>query len=254
MFYFDAHSPMVVMPQVDLPPPPAYFDGGERRSAGSLLVKRELEDLSFVESVHGITNLNKGDKTPELPHHHPSDKDCDPSPRPSKTPASNNYLNPLVVGCQPKKVGGVRLTTLLLCLIHLFSLGGIIAIWVFATITVNTTLESKIENTAASLTVFIHVGFVIVILAQLVFLHRACHRLRRERYQHFHPGQFPPQQHSRSSLDSLAALAPWNQAQPRLPLYRTAPPQSGIATRDVEANPIAISPPPAYGRMRECTR
>ena len=240
---------MVVMPQGVLPPPPAYFNGDERRpQSGPLPVKRE--DFGFVECVHGVTN--KGDESPVFPRHYPADKECDPPTRPSETPASN-YINPLVRR-QPRQVGGVRLTTLLLCLIHLFSLGGTIAIWVFATITVNATLESKHENTVASLTVFIHVGFVIVFLGQLVFLQRAIHRLRRERYQHFHPGQFPPQHHSRSSLDSLAALAPWNQPQPRLPLYRVALPQSGIATRDVEANPIAISsPPPTYGSVRDCT-
>lgn len=245
-------------------------DRDERRpQAGPLPVKRG--EIGFVEGVH-VTNRRadeSAESTFSLPLHHPADRDYQsPSRRSSsrslpaanETRAVDGSASPTITkglfGClRPKRVtsvGGFQLTTLLFFAIQLIALGGTIALWVFTARRMKANLALKqSENPTGSLTTFIHVFFVVVVLGQLVFLERRVFRLRGERYQHSYGDVLSRHRRSPSSPDSIISTAPWNR--PPLPSYAAVLAQSGVGTGDVEDNLIAIPPPPAYGNVRDNT-
>jgi len=171
--------------------------------------------------------------------------------RPSNERAS---VTKNLFGClksnQVPLASGLRTATLLLFAIFLVLLGVTIAFWVFAYLRIKAKL-AKQDNPMRSLSILIHVPFIVIVLAILVHLHRQFCNLRRERDQHLHGGELPRHRRSRSSVERITSLAPWNR--PPLPTYNAVLAQSGVATGDVDDNLIAIPPPPAYGNVREST-
>ena len=232
-----------------------------RRQAGPMPLKRG--EIGFVEGLHAVTNNDEHDTTFPLLAHHPADRDHQSPQAEIETRTvdelASNYSTAVPKGLfgrlKPKTIqpiGGLQVSSLLLFAIQLISFGGTIALWVFAIRTVKATLASRrYENTMGSLTVFIHVVFIIFVIGQVVLLERRIFRLRDERYQHLHPGQALPRHRHSPSSNSITSAAPWNR--PPLPTYAAVLAQSGVATGDVEDNLIAILPPPAYGNVRGST-
>jgi hypothetical protein len=144
--------------------------------------------------------------------------------------------------------GGFRVTTLLIFAVQLIILGGTITTWVFA-VRLMSSNNPNMSNGAAS-AIFIHVIFVIAIIAQLAFFERRIFRLRAERYSYLHPGEVLPRYRNGSAITGIP-FAPWSR--PPLPTYAAALAQSGVGTGDVEDNVIAVPPPPAYGNTRGST-
>lgn len=256
----------IVMPEAVQPPPPAHLsssDRGEERPhtrPPSLAIRG---DLPFVEAV---TN-RPGEGTEEsssLPLHHPADRGHQsrsptwPSTqianetRPTNERASTtkSFFGRLKSNQVPLS-SGLQRSTLLLFAILLTLLGATITFWVFAYIRMKAKL-AKQDNPMRSLSVLIHVPFVVIVIALLVHLHRQICNLRKQRSDHLRPGgELPRHRRSRSSRERLTSLAPWNR--PPLPTYNTVLAESGVATGDVDDNLIAIPPPPAYGNVREST-
>jgi len=256
---------------VQLPPPVhlGSFDRDERRpQADPLPMKRG--EIGFVETVHGAANEREdenGENNFTLPPRHPADRDY-PSPSrrsvgpslpvPTETrtiqqSASNSSTTAkgLFGRLKPKKattIGGLQLITLLFFSTQLIVLGGTIAIWVF---TARRVKASQYQTSSGTLTVFIHVMFVVGVLGQLVFLERQLYRLRAEKRHHLYGDVLPRHMRSPSLPESIRSAAPWNR--PPLPTYATVLAQSGVGTGDVEDNLIAIPPPPAYGNVRGST-
>jgi len=250
------------------PPPPVHLswsDRGEERTRTrppSLVIGGVLR-----EGVHGVTN-RPGEETaetsPSLPLRHPADTDY--HSRSPTLPSSQtvNETRPIherasvtksIFGClksnQAPLASGLRPTTLLLIAILLILFGATITLWVFAYIRIKAKL-AKQDNPMRSLSVLIHVPFIVNVIALLVHLHRQIRNLQRERVQHLRSrDELPRHRRSRSSLERITSLAPWNR--PLLPSYNTVLAQSGVATGDVDDNLIAIPPPPAYGNVREST-
>ena len=98
--------------------------------------------------------------------------------------------------------------------------------------------------------IFVHVGFAVLALTQLVLIERRIYRVRAERYAFKHPGEMPPSslRRGRHSLHASMPVAPWSR--PPLPTYAAALASSGVGTGDVEDAEIAQPPPPAYGQTR----
>ncbi|KAF9013314.1 hypothetical protein BDQ17DRAFT_1178682, partial [Cyathus striatus] len=236
-------------------------------------------EIGFVE---GVDEQIDDDSRPasrlneSLPARHPADIQLPPpavtntSGAASPTPTSNQGDNPVTPpsngtaasSIRHKKgllgffksdnaiaFGGFRATTLLIFVAQIIILGGTITTWVFA-IRLMSSNSQNMSNGAAS-GIFIHVIFVIAVLAQLVFFERRIFRLRAERYSHLHPGEVLPRYRNGNGSLSGIPFAPWSR--PPLPTYAAALAQSGIGTGDVEDNAIAVPPPPAYGNTRGST-
>ncbi|PSR78171.1 hypothetical protein PHLCEN_2v7503 [Hermanssonia centrifuga] len=216
------------------------------------------------ESVDGHSLNGASDSA--LPARHPADREPIQSSSssslplngratPSSTHSGNSMKKSFICRLKPPNVtlfGGVRLSTLLLLILHICVLIGTIVGWVL----VATHMSALIGNTnnaafgASSSQIFVHVAFGIAVLMQLIFLERRVFRVRAERYCHAHPGL--PFHSRRERQAGLAmGIAPWNR--PPLPTYAAALAQSGVGTGDVEDNEIAVVPPPAYGHTRGST-
>jgi len=106
-----------------------------------------------------------------------------------------------------------------------------------------------------SSSIFVHVAFALVALAQLVLIERRIFRARAERYVFKHPGEMLPgslqRGYSGPNSSISMAIAPWSR--PSLPTYAAALAASGVGTGDVEDAVIAQPPPPAYGKTRGST-
>jgi len=254
-------------------PPSAHLGSSDRDEhrppAGPSPLKSG--EIGFVEGIHGVTSGHVHDiaePTSPLPARHPADRDLRRSfSRPSQAVndtrtvhefASHSFsitknLFGRLTSKKVPSIDGLQLTSLVLFAVQLIALGGTIALWVFATEKAKATLASRLyENMMGSLTVFIHVVFVIFVVGQLLLLERRISRLRDERYLNLHPGHaLPRHSHSLSSSNTITSAAPWNRSP--LPTYATVLAQSGVSTGDVEDNLIAIPPPPAYGNVRGST-
>jgi hypothetical protein len=115
-----------------------------------------------------------------------------------------------------------------------------------ATGTNSTPLSDDSSLGTDSSQIFVHVGFGVASLAQLIFLERRIYRVRAERYCYTHNSL--PMHRGAGGGNTSLALAPWHR--PPLPTYAAALAQSGVGTGDVEDNAIAVAPPPAYGNTR----
>ncbi|KAF8195468.1 hypothetical protein BJ912DRAFT_957066 [Pholiota molesta] len=236
-------------------------------------------EIGYVEGVHNWTTAPPGNASEvDLPERHPADRGATstgsnvpassateaPAPN-SPTPAGNeastvsssasiSKSSNILSFLKPKKsFGGVQLTTILLFSAQLLLLAGTGVAWFFITKLMQQMSQSQNMPGGGSSTVFVHVVFVVGVVAQLVFLERRLFRLRGERYSYLHPGEVLPR-HRRipmTSESTAIAFAPWNR--PPLPTYAAALAQSGVGTGDVEDHLIAAPPPPAYGNTRGST-
>lgn len=164
---------------------------------------------------------------------------------------------------------GIHSLTLLLLFVQILVFAGTIVGWVFAAralaVQLNAppppppplgsdpspTADQNPPGNSSSL--FVHVAFAVVAIAQLAFLERRVYRLRAERYTFKHPGEILPSSLRRgfSLGDATIPMAPWSR--PPLPTYAAALAASGAGTGDVEDAEIARPPPPAYGKTRGST-
>lgn len=245
-----------------------------RRQASPLPVKRG--EIGYSEDVHGAAMARMDNEiaasrpSAVMGERHPADHL--PSPMPANlagTPAgsaptsattpANASTNSLPTMKKPKRLlptfGGVMLTTLLKLLFQLFVLAGTGVGWAFAVLALrkdgssaDTDPQSGFGGT--STTIYIHVAFSVVSIAELIFLERTIFRVRAERYAYLHPGEMLPRGRGRY-LDPSMPMAPWQR--PSLPTYAAALAQSGVRTGDVEDALIAQPPPPAYGKTRGST-
>jgi len=238
-------------------------------------------EIGYVEGVHNLATAPPGNASQiNLPERHPADRDAAISPAGSDIPASSGPETPasnppppagneastvsssasisksshLLGFLKPKKsFGGVQSSTILLFFAQIFLVAGTGVAWFFITKVMQHMTQSQDMPGGGSSTVFVHVVFVVGVIAQLVFLERRLFRLRGERYSHLHPGEVLPR-HRRipmTSESTAIAFAPWNR--PPLPTYAAALAQSGVGTGDVEDHLIAAPPPPAYGNTRGST-
>ncbi|EJC98950.1 uncharacterized protein FOMMEDRAFT_170744 [Fomitiporia mediterranea MF3/22] len=259
----------------------------ERRpQAGPLPRKRG--EIGYQEEMDvGTENEDGSDRNTDsaavLPVRHPADREPTPPPeasnpgppdtnsesdasslhtlhKPSRQSPFLSWLGLL----NRKRIGGVKLATIIRLTLQLLLLAGTITLWVVVT---KLLAHGSSGNASASGSqdappspalggsagIFVHVSFSIVTLAQLLLLERCIFFIRAQRYAYNHPGAALPT-HSRGARAGPAtgmAFAPWNR--PPLPTYAAALAQSGVGTGDVEDNIIAIPPPPAYGHTRGST-
>jgi len=245
---------------VSSPASPQMMDQPEelRQEAGPLPQKRG--EIGFVEGLHHQPELQVPPIAITLPSRHPADHGVDLEAQIASgstipiTPASaatrnRNSIASVRSDAAAKEnkcshsIAGLRFTTLSLCAFQLLVLSACITIWIVAIRSV-----SKNTTTAPTLIVSLHVIFVIVLIAQLIFLERTVFKLRVQRYAYLFPGENIPMQ-ARAGIPTPAiAFAPWNR--PPLPTYAAALAQSGAGTGDVEDHLIAAPPPPAYGNTR----
>ncbi|KAF9483490.1 hypothetical protein BDN70DRAFT_873779 [Pholiota conissans] len=236
-------------------------------------------EIGYVEGLHNLITVPSGNASNiELPERHPADRDAaaaspavaPPTSSTSATTVPNSSVptadatasssasiskSSRVLGfLKPKKsFGGIQLSTILQFVAQLLLLGGTAVAWFFITKLMQRMSKNQDMPGGGSSTVFVHVVFVVGVIAQLVFLERRLFRLRGERYSFIHPGEILPR-HRRIPMtsDSTAiAFAPWNR--PPLPTYAAALAHSGVGTGDVEDHLIAAPPPPAYGNTRGST-
>jgi hypothetical protein len=234
--------------------------GGLRQEAGPLPQKRG--EIGFIEGVHHQPELQVPPIAITLPSRHPADSGVDLEAQIASastvpiTPASvatrNRNSTASVRSSQPDAakenkcshtVAGLQLTTLSLCAFQLSIVSACIGLWIVAIRSL-----SKNTTTAPTLIVSLHVIFVIVLIAQLIFLERTVFKLRVQRYAYLFPGENIPMQARAGVPTPVIAFAPWNR--PPLPTYAAALAQSGAGTGDVEDHLIAAPPPPAYGITR----
>lgn len=251
-----------------------------RLEAGPLPIKRG--EIGYQEGVHVTLERNRSeDLYPALSARHPADHELQPSTisplpraqiapervyRTSSPPISQNSGSEVQSDPGPKRAkeilkfwksrrlirGGFQLNTAVLFLIQFgLTLMSIVG-WVLSVYFLQK--RNGIEGKASS--IFIHVLFAVMVLAQLLFLERRLFRLRAERYMHIHPGEVLPTTRSRGRSrrllpNSSIAFSPWNR--PPLPTYAAAIAESGVGTGDVEDHLIAAPPPPAYGNTRGST-
>jgi len=248
-------------------PAPVVVAEERRPQADPLPSKRG--EIGYVEGVHSPSGRQQEvEAEMSLPARHPADRDQsfegsapsgpqnpilpptspaqDAPPSPSSIAKSSSILNFL----KPKVTfGGLHSGTVLVFALQLVLLGGTVVGWVFATKLLQHMFSSG-GNLSSS--IFVHVVFVIAVIAQLVFLERRLFRLRGERYSYLHPGEILPRHRNiPMTPETGIAFAPWNR--PPLPTYAAALAQSGVGTGDVEDHLIAAPPPPAYGNTRGST-
>lgn len=248
------------------PPPPAVVAEDRRPQAEPLPSKRG--EIGYVEGVHSESGRQQEPGAEiSLPARHPADRDQSAQEAPSgpqnpslpptsaaqdapPSPSSMAKSSSILKFLQPKVTfGGLHSITLLVFALQLILLGGTVVGWVFATKFLQHMFSSS-GNLSSS--VFVHVVFVIAVIAQLIFLERRLFRLRGERYSYLHPGEILPRHRNMPMTPETGiAFAPWNR--PPLPTYAAALAQSGVGTGDVEDHLIAAPPPPAYGNTRGST-
>jgi len=233
-----------------------------RPQAGPLPVKQG--EIGYREDLHG-RDLERGveevSRSP-LPERHPADRDAPPTnvpPTPaagavsasqtaggSRDSSSTHPTNKKSIKKIPT-VAGVRLTTLLLFITQVLLIGGTIAGWTLAVLRITkNSAKSNASGASGGATIYIHVVFAVVVLAQLLLLERRIFRIRAERYTHLHPGEVLSTSETPSNVNM--GIAPW--LRPPLPTYAAALAQSGRGTGDVEDHIILAPPPPAYGQTR----
>ena len=157
---------------------------------------------------------------------------------------------------------GIRSTTFLWIIVQIMLFAGTVIGWLFAAMALDRQPNAPPPSPDGgqppdppnnSSSIFVHVAFAIVVIAQLVFLERRVYRVRAERYAFKHPGETLPRslQRGRPLADVTIPIAPWSR--PPLPTYAAALAASGVGTGDVEDAEIAPPPPPAYGKTRGST-
>jgi len=260
-----------------------------RPEAGPLPSKRG--EIGFVDGVHEQTQATHPVDVPDpLPARHPADRAPVPSPpdpihetsshslphpETPRTPPDADDTPTSIIGKRsflgskrlPKFMGIQFMTTLLLC-IQLLLFAGTMVGWVFAALAISGRKNNPPQSgpgtdqnapspppppDMGSSSIFVHVAFAVVALAQIVLLERRIFRARAERYVFKHPGAMLPTSLRRaySGSSTSMSIAPWSR--PPLPSYAAALAASGVGTGDVEDMEIAQPPPPAYGKTRGST-
>jgi len=233
-------------------------------------------EIGFIEGVH-TRSLDQPVGQDSLPARHPADR---PPPVPSSDipneaslptrtssilsdSSSTNTVDKRTCRWRKKlpKYLGIRSMTLLLLFVQISVFAGTIVGWVFASHALSVQLNPPPPSPAGnqnpppqhSSSIFVHVAFAVVVMAQLVFIERRVYRMRAERYVFKHPGEILPTslQRGYSFSDATIPIAPWSR--PPLPTYAAALTASGVGTGDVEDAEIAPPPPPAYGKTRGST-
>jgi len=256
-----------------------------RLQAGPLPTKRG--EIGFVQVVHEQERPQPQTAvlSDPLPARHPADRR---SPTPSQVPTNAVPRNaaPSHSGAPqtptdtastsiiskrsflgrrrlPKPMG-VHFTTLLWLGTQLCVFTGTIIGWAFAAMAISKNSapsqgpgsdQNMSQPDMNSSSIFVHVAFALVALAQLVLIERRIFRARAERYVFKHPGEMLPgslqRGYSGPNSSISMAIAPWSR--PPLPTYAAALAASGVGTGDVEDAVIAQPPPPAYGKTRGST-
>ncbi|KAI0027745.1 hypothetical protein K488DRAFT_60552 [Vararia minispora EC-137] len=247
---------------------------------GPLPVKRG--EIGYIEELHGAAmaqmdrQVAASRPATAMAERHPADRSPAPastaedgtsargaalSPEATTQATQANDANASTSGLQTMKkrrrllpkLGGIMLLTLLKFIAQLLVLAGTGVGWAFAATTLQNGPSPQSNDGSqnglggASTSIFIHVAFGVVTLAELVFLERRVFRIRAERYAYVHPGEMLPRGRARY-LNPSMPMAPWQR--PSLPSYAAALAQSGARTGDVEDAIIAQPPPPAYGQTR----
>ena len=249
--------------------------------AGPLPAKRG--EIGFIEGVHAQTpTLDQHVDQNTLPARHPADRPPPPSsdiPNETSTPSrpssilsdssSTNATEKRTFRWRKKlpKYMGIQSMTLLLVFVQILVFVGTIVGWIFAVRALGHQSNppppppppppgpggNQNNPPDHSSSIFVHVAFAVVAIAELIFIERRVFRLRAERYASRHPGEILPTslQREYSIADATISIAPWNR--PPLPTYAAALTASGVGTGDVEDSEIARPPPPAYGKTRGST-
>jgi len=242
--------------------------------AGPLPSKRG--EIGFVEGVH--TQQPAHDQPIDqvnLPARHPADhpSQVPPSDLPNEAPlpagtspvssdsSSMNTVDKSTFRWRKKlpTLLGIRSPTLVLIFVQIALFTGTIVGWIFAAIALGVQINAPPPSPVGgqppnppdhSSSIFVHVAFAVVVIAQLVFLERRVYQVRAERYAFKHPGEALPSslQRGHPLADVTIPMAPWSRAP--LPTYAAALVASGVGTGDVEDAEIAPPPPPAYGKTR----
>ena len=259
-----------------------------RPQAGPIPSKRG--EIGFVEGVHEqVQEPSETIDQAPLPARHPADirvptplqDPVNEAPSPSGTfraPSVDSSITD--VGKQSflrhKRLPvfmGIQFVTLVLLGVQLALLIGTVIGWVFAAIALSNNSMSNPpppppgpgppingppnnggtpQDGSSASHIFIHVGFAVLALGQLVLIERRIFRVRAERYAFKHPGEMLPTSLQRGqSANASMPVAPWSR--PPLPTYAAALASSGVGTGDVEDIEIAQPPPPAYGHTRGST-
>ncbi|KAH9065308.1 hypothetical protein EDB87DRAFT_1049552 [Lactarius vividus] len=247
--------------------------------AGPLPSKRG--EIGFIEGVHTqpVAPAQPVDQD-TLPARHPADRLPVPSsgllndvplpPRTSSIPSDTSSINTVdkpTFRWRKKlpKFMGIHFMTLLLICVQISLFAGTIVGWVFAARALGDKFDAPPPSpdpdggqnspppSDHSSSIFVHVAFAVVAIAQLIILERRIYRLRAERYAFKHPGEVLPSSLRRGHPlgDATIPMAPWSR--PPLPTYAAALAASGVGTGDVEDAEIARAPPPAYGKTRGST-
>jgi hypothetical protein len=245
--------------------------------AGPLPSKRG--EIGFVEGVHTqlpahtqpidqaiLPARHPADHLPQVPS---SDLPNEASLPSGTSPVSSNDSSMNTVDKSPfrwhKKlptIMGIRSTTFLWIFVQIVLFAGTIIGWLFAAMALGGQSNAPPPSPAGgqppdppdhSSSIFVHLAFAVVVIAQLVFLERRVYRVRAERYAFKHPGETLPRslQRGHPLPDVTIPIAPWSR--PPLPTYAAALAASGVGTGDVEDAEIAPPPPPAYGKTRGST-
>jgi hypothetical protein len=248
------------------------------RQAGPLPSKRGEIGYDESRAQAAAVEARSDSPTAELPAFHPEDRGATDGPAvstpptaPSNPAASSSSTSLPTSTTKPKRIlgifrpktvpsyAGLRLTTLLACVVQCLFVVATVVGWYFAITRVSknaAAIDNNAENNQAnqvlgstSSAIFIHVVFGIASIVQLLFVERRVFKLRAQRYSYVHPGEILPSARRRQHMgDPSLALSPWNR--PPLPTYAAALAQSGVGTGDVEDHLIAAPPPPAYGNTR----
>ncbi|KAI9443324.1 hypothetical protein H4582DRAFT_1180294 [Lactarius indigo] len=249
--------------------------------AGPLPSKRG--EIGFIEGVHTQPPAPAQPvEQDNLPARHPADRIPVPSsglPSDASLPSGTSSIPPDSSSVNtvdkrtfrwrkklPKFMGIHFMTLLLICVQILLFVGTIVG-WVFAARALGDKFDAPPppppdpdgdQNPPPppsdhSSSIFVHVAFAVVAIAQLIIFERRVYRLRAERYAFKHPGEVLPSSLRRghSLADATIPMAPWSR--PPLPTYAAALAASGVGTGDVEDAEIARAPPPAYGKTRGST-
>ena len=201
-----------------------------RTEAGPLPTKRG--EIGYRESLNPPAPSNaesESDVATEhtpIPARHPADREPQPiSSESGPSPIENVDGNEPAAQSQPSsapilrflepKFGkcGVRTSTILLLVTQGSILLVTIALWV---ILVKLVLPSSSVGRQMGMSVFVHAGFIVGTLLQIILLERLIFRYRAERYAMLHPGEVIPDLFNRGEqVSTRLALAPWNR--PPLP-------------------------------------
>ncbi|KAI9465385.1 hypothetical protein BJY52DRAFT_577321 [Lactarius psammicola] len=247
--------------------------------AGPLPSKRG--EIGFIEGVHTQPPATAQPVDQDtLPARHPADRpppvpssdlpnEASLPPRTSSIPSDSSSITTVDKRTLPwrkklPKFMGIHFMTLLLIYIQILLFAGTIVGWVFAARALGIKFDAPPPSPDGgqnspppppdhSSSIFVHVAFAVVFIAQLIVFERRIYRLRAERYAFKHPGEILPTSLRRghSLADPTIPMAPWSR--PPLPTYAAALAASGVGTGDVEDPEIARPPPPAYGKTRGST-